>query len=232
MFNTQRRARQRRELACCLMIAVALNLASCKPAADLPLAPAQSPAAAQGPTAEAKAPAAGQALIPDKSKESNPLIKQAADGVLELDWLALMSDSDRKRMESGDWMDENDAAASHPGEEGSFSTNMAQRQIKGFSAISDFDHKRVRVAGYFVPLEQTPVGVVTEILFVPYFGACIHVPPPPANQIIYAKLDKEDFELSMFNAYWLEGTIVAQTNDRQLAVSGYTMTDASLKLWE
>src|SRR4051812_19776056 len=44
---------------------------------------------------------------------------------------------------------------------------------------------RVRLPGYVVPLDEARGGV-KEFLLVPYFGACIHVPPPPANQIVHA----------------------------------------------
>lgn len=178
------------------------------------------------------APAAGdRATSPVQEETATPLVKRAQDGVLEIDWLALMGEADRERFIRGEW-EEPSTTEAHPGPEGSFTTNMAQRQIKGFASIPDFDHQRVRVAGYFVPLEHDAAGVPTEILFVPYFGACLHVPPPPASQIIYAKLDRVEPDLSMFNAYWLEGTLIAQTNTKSLAVSGYTMMDAKLRLWE
>jgi len=157
--------------------------------------------------------------------------KRGANEALELDWLDLMSDADRERLESGDWIEETDAGE-HPGEEGSFTSDMAKRQIKGFSAIPDFDNMRVKLAGYFVPLEQSDSGEITEILFVPYFGACIHVPPPPANQLVYAKLRAPQSDVNMFEAYWLEGVLLAKTNQSELAEAGYTMTDSKLSLWE
>ena len=45
------------------------------------------------------------------------------------------------------------------------------------------DGAAIRIPGYVVPLEQGKGGV-TEFLLVPYFGACIHTPPPPSNQIL------------------------------------------------
>ena len=44
----------------------------------------------------------------------------------------------------------------------------------------------VRLPGYLVPLEGQ-AGEWKEFLLVPYFGACIHSPPPPANQIVHVK---------------------------------------------
>ena len=50
--------------------------------------------------------------------------------------------------------------------------------------VDTFDGKRVKIPGFVVPLEGT-AELTTEFLLVPYFGACIHVPPPPSNQIVY-----------------------------------------------
>ena len=157
-------------------------------------------------------------------------LKAGASTAREVDWLELMSSSDRKRLESGELV-------SHDGAEGAFAQGMKGRQAQGFAAVHTFDRQRIKVAGYFVPLEETDAGELSELLFVPYYGACIHVPPPPANQIIYAKLAKpisetSMSETSMFDAYWLEGTLVAKAHNNDLAETAYSMDDASLTIWE
>ncbi len=55
------------------------------------------------------------------------------------------------------------------------------------SPARDLNNKIVSVPGFMVPLEDD-ADEVTEFLLVPYAGACIHVPPPPPNQMIYVKL--------------------------------------------
>jgi hypothetical protein len=45
-----------------------------------------------------------------------------------------------------------------------------------------------RVPGYMIPLEDN-LEEVTEFLLVPYPGACIHVPPPPPNQIVHVIME-------------------------------------------
>ncbi len=152
--------------------------------------------------------------------------KPGASDARELDWLELMSSEDRKRLE------QEDLSVAHDGAESAFGQDMKSRQAPGFAAVRTFDQQRIKIAGYFVPLEETDAGELVEILFVPYYGACIHVPPPPANQIIYAKLRKPLSETSMFDAYWLEGTLVAQSHKNELAEVGYSMSDAFLTLWE
>jgi uncharacterized protein len=49
------------------------------------------------------------------------------------------------------------------------------------------DHKTVAIPGFMVPLEDD-ADQVTEFLLVPFAGACIHVPPPPPNQMVFVKL--------------------------------------------
>ena len=63
------------------------------------------------------------------------------------------------------------------------------RQIeqRGEQVNNSLDGKLVRLPGYALPLEMAESGV-TEFLLVPYVGACIHVPPPPPNQVVLAQL--------------------------------------------
>lgn len=65
--------------------------------------------------------------------------------------------------------------------------SLPQSQQKG--AALQLNGKRVSIPGFMVPLEDD-LDQVTEFLLVPYAGACIHVPPPPPNQIVYVKMDK------------------------------------------
>ena len=65
--------------------------------------------------------------------------------------------------------------------------NVPQSQQK--APVLALSGKRVSIPGFMVPLEDD-LDVVTEFLLVPYAGACIHVPPPPPNQIVYVKMDK------------------------------------------
>lgn len=64
-----------------------------------------------------------------------------------------------------------------------FSIPVAQQK----GAVLQLDNKRVSIPGFMVPLEDD-LDAVTEFLLVPYAGACIHVPPPPPNQIVYVKM--------------------------------------------
>ncbi|MFM8769785.1 MAG: DUF3299 domain-containing protein, partial [Rubrivivax sp.] len=62
----------------------------------------------------------------------------------------------------------------------------------------------VRLPGYLVPLEETKDGL-KEFLLVPYFGACIHSPPPPANQIVHVLPKSAVKGLRSMDTIWVMG---------------------------
>ncbi|MCM5572270.1 DUF3299 domain-containing protein [Burkholderiaceae bacterium FT117] len=82
--------------------------------------------------------------------------------------------------------------------------------------------RKVRLPGYLVPLEEDERGV-GEFLLVPYFGACIHSPPPPANQIVHVRADKPVRGLRTMEAVWVSGTLRIDRSDTGMGVSGYVM---------
>ncbi len=70
-----------------------------------------------------------------------------------------------------------------------WSTLKTLTSAKAASPATALNNKTVSVPGFMVPLEDE-ADQVTEFLLVPFAGACIHVPPPPPNQMIYIKLRK------------------------------------------
>jgi uncharacterized protein len=80
----------------------------------------------------------------------------------------------------------------------------------------------VRIPGYVVPLEDSKDGM-KEFLLVPYFGACIHSPPPPANQIIHVLPRQPAKGLRSMDAVWISGVLAQDRVDTHMGVSGWTM---------
>jgi hypothetical protein len=80
--------------------------------------------------------------------------------------------------------------------------------------------QNVRLPGYLVPLEDLPGGV-KEFLLVPYFGACVHSPPPPANQIVHVLLDKPNKRFRLMDVVWVSGPLSATKTDSHMGVAGY-----------
>jgi hypothetical protein len=87
---------------------------------------------------------------------------------------------------------------------------------------SDIAGKAIRIAGFMVPLEYGKKEL-KEFLLVPYFGACIHVPPPPANQIIHVLPDKPVKMQTYMDAVWVEGVIELAISKTDMGDSGYRL---------
>lgn len=75
----------------------------------------------------------------------------------------------------------------------------------------------VRIAGYVVPLDAEREAV-HELLLVPYFGACIHTPPPPANQIIHVRLRQPQEGIRPMDTLWIKGTLRLENSSTEVGI--------------
>jgi hypothetical protein len=87
--------------------------------------------------------------------------------------------------------------------------------------VPGLDGQVVRLPGFVVPLDQAADGLKTFLL-VPYFGACIHTPPPPSNQIIYVVAQKPAKVRSM-DPVWVRGTLRTERQASAMGASSYRL---------
>ena len=101
------------------------------------------------------------------------------------------------------------------------------------------DGQIVRIPGYALPLEFSGVAV-KELLLVPYFGACIHVPPPPPNQMVFVALDEPYVVTELFAPVWITGRMSVERSSKSLAYvdgrasldTGYTLAGTRIEPYE
>jgi hypothetical protein len=93
------------------------------------------------------------------------------------------------------------------------------------------DGSKVRLPGYLVPLEEVPAGH-TEFLLVPYFGACIHTPPPPANQIVLVLPARPAAGFRSMDTVWVSGVLKATRTDSPMGSSGYRLESALVERYK
>lgn len=98
--------------------------------------------------------------------------------------------------------------------------------------VEDLDGKRVKIPAYVTPLDYLEEGAMKEFLLVPYLGACIHTPPPPANQIVHVKSEEAIKLETSYEPIWAIGTIRAETVKTNLAESGYRLDVEALLPFE
>lgn len=82
---------------------------------------------------------------------------------------------------------------------------------------NDLAGKDVRLAGYLLPLEFSETGD-TDFLLVPYVGACVHVPPPPPNQIVFVRLAEKFIAKDLFTPVWVQGPLKTKQSSKALTL--------------
>lgn len=93
----------------------------------------------------------------------------------------------------------------------------------------ELDGKAAKLAGFVVPLEAAQDGI-REFLLVPYFGACIHTPPPPANQIVHVIAPGPVKGLHAMDTVYVSGTLkAARYASADMGVSGYEIASAAVE---
>ncbi|MGR5355091.1 DUF3299 domain-containing protein [Vibrio chagasii] len=100
---------------------------------------------------------------------------------------------------------------------------IANQQRASEALTQDFDGKKVRIPGFLVPIAFSAPLVATEFLLVPTAGACIHMPPPPANQIVRVSYPEGYKVETVQYPVWVEGVISSKlTTDNVYLVDGDT----------
>jgi uncharacterized protein len=100
-------------------------------------------------------------------------------------------------------------------------TGKASPELQGFNA------QKVKIPGFMVPLEDS-VRKVTEFLLVPNPQACIHMPAPPPNQMVYVKVKGEGFPTA-FGPIWVYGDFKISTSKSVYGESSFEMSADSVE---
>jgi uncharacterized protein len=90
--------------------------------------------------------------------------------------------------------------------------------------LRKLDGVLVRIPGFMVPLEDTETRV-TEFLLVPYFGACIHTPPPPPNQMAHVLMERnETVNVNLWDPIWIVGRLSIESVESPYGMVGFQVT--------
>jgi hypothetical protein len=152
-----------------------------------------------------------------------------ATAVQTLEWTDLLPPEDLAKMEAL-------PEISHEGGEGPANglkqqmTNTDDAASQAWTEVlqsanvrGELNGKKVKIPGFIVPIEYDEAQNITAFFLVPYFGACIHVPPPPPNQIIFVTNAKGLKADMIYNPFWIEGTLTTATMSHDLANSAYSL---------
>lgn len=169
-------------------------------------------------------------IVAKAAEEAKRLEELNARGVTEIGWEDLMPEGEEERLAQ---MYQSQMAMLYGGAgvaEGSAADAMIQ--IGTFNTVPELNEKKIRLPGYTVPFEYDSKAEISEFLLVPYFGACLHAPPPPPNQTIFVMTDEPIKLKDLAQAVWIEGTMYTQTQESELADAAYTIKLTNVETYE
>ena len=98
-----------------------------------------------------------------------------------------------------------------------------QQALVSTRIIPEMNGTNIRIPGFIVPLEFDDEQTITEFFLVPYFGACIHSPPPPPNQIIYVRAPKGIQIETLYDPFWISGKLSTKLIENYMATAAYSL---------
>ena len=100
---------------------------------------------------------------------------------------------------------------------------LSSQQPESSGVRADWNGKIVRLPGFIVPIDLQGTGV-TAFLLVPYVGACVHVPPPPANQLVFVTTETPYENKRLFEPVNVIGMFGIASISTHAAEVGYALS--------
>ncbi len=105
-------------------------------------------------------------------------------------------------------------------------------QLGTFNTVADLNNLNVKLPGFVVPLDFRSDKTYREFLLVPYFGACLHTPPPPPNQIVFVRAKEPVTIADLWSPVWVEGQLQTQRHENDVGSAAYTLTLSRMTPYE
>lgn len=173
--------------------------------------------------------ASDNSLVAAVRKEAERLDALEARGIREIGWEDMMPEGEEEKLVE---LYQQQMTLLYSSDPIHGSAADAMVQIGTFNTVPELNETKVRIPGYTVPFDFDAEARITEFLLVPYFGACIHAPPPPPNQTIFVMTDEPIRIRDLAQAVWIEGTMYAQTQESELADAAYTIQLDSIETYQ
>lgn len=94
----------------------------------------------------------------------------------------------------------------------------------------DLDGAYIKMPGFIIPFDVSAKGV-TDFMLVPYVGACIHTPPPPANQLVMVDAKQPWPGDQLWDAVWVTGLMRTQLQSTDLGQTGYSIVADEMEVY-
>ena len=134
-----------------------------------------------------------------------------AEDYTDLDWEDLLPENETTTPQAFRGLIDHDSAP------------LSSQQPASSGVRTDWNGQIVRLPGFIVPIDHQGSGVVAFIL-VPYVGACVHVPPPPANQLVFVTTETPYESAGLFEPVNVIGMFGVSSISTQFADIGYALS--------
>lgn len=104
-----------------------------------------------------------------------------------------------------------------------------QQTLVSTNTVETMENTNIKISGFVVPIDFYASKNPKFIFIVPYFGACIHFPPPPPNQMFFVKLEDNFSEFDINQAYTFTGKVKVALFEDLLGTSAYSMDVNTIK---
>lgn len=185
----------------------------------------------------------GRVMRPDSAmvdQSQNAEVSRVSEGVknsvasssevMEIDWDALIPDSYRPDTDLLEQYNNGEIEETDPR---IIALDKQMQELFDLAPVnSELAGRMVKLPGFVIPIEHEG-DKISEFLLVPYHGACIHVPAPPANQIVYVRVPGGTTAASrVYDTVWVTGRLAIEQIDNDVAESGYVMEAAEVEPFE
>ena len=161
-------------------------------------------------------------------------------GYRTMEWIELMPEDDLEALlnppeyiaEVEDGSSEDQISSQLQSSIAAASDDRYQQALVSTSVVEALNGQAVRIPGFIVPLEFDDDQTITQFFLVPYFGACLHMPPPPPNQIILVNFPEGMQLEALYTPFWISGELKTAITENSVATSAYSLDMKSFEPYE
>ncbi|MFC1237131.1 DUF3299 domain-containing protein [Vibrio sp. F74] len=158
-------------------------------------------------------------LIPIQAVASGESTSTKQSELLQLEWIDLIPENERNLVDS----------VGMPLQLSHEKDTPEQSKLGGVR--QELNGSIVKIPGFVIPLEGDE-NMVTEFMLVPFLGACIHVPPPPPNQLIYVRFKGGAPVQELWDVVYIVGRLKTETVSHELAEVGYVIEGMAVEAYD
>ena len=157
-------------------------------------------------------------------------VAYSQDPVLSVEWTDLLSQSDLEAILNPPEMS-HDLYGWQEQLDNNPEATAYNDALQSYNVNPELVNKRIMIPGFIVPTAYNEERKITEFFLVPFFGACIHLPPPPPNQIIHVSYERGLTLANFYDAHVVHGLLTSEVINTDIANSAYKLVAEGVSIY-